>query len=236
MRYEEALKQLSSNKIQSAMNEHISQLKVIQQQQQQSNTQIGRTDSMRQLQIFAEAHSIKALCLENKRSIQINANPSYKNTDEYKRDDQDIIDAYEIASLFAIQHSIQMHNLMSNTSVSPSNTTVAIMASAVMQNNPSISTSQNQAQTSVQNSSSAGSNANTITGSSSSDANTALNLNALNNAEDNLDLINPLYEIALQKAPLLYIKKGELQMGMKKFRDLLQKRIFNRLRLLDKFY
>ena len=37
---------------------------------------------------------------------------------------------------------------------------------------------------------------------------TAQSLNATNNIDDNLDLINPLYEIALQKAPLLYIKRG----------------------------
>ena len=36
----------------------------------------------------------------------------------------------------------------------------------------------------------------------------SVTLNSLNNGDDNLDLINPLYEIALQKAPLLYIKRG----------------------------
>jgi len=50
------------------------------------------------------------------------------------------------------------------------------------------------------------------------------NLNSLNNGDDNLDLINPLYEIALQKAPLLYIKRGDLQMGIRMFRDLLLKK------------
>lgn len=48
----------------------------------------------------------------------------------------------------------------------------------------------------------------TSSGVLNSEPNNSITLNSLNNGDDNLDLINPLYEIALQKAPLLYIKRG----------------------------
>lgn len=149
MRYEEAVKQLNSNRIKQLFVEHLQNLSSYIQskqvlQQQQTLQQLTKTDNLRQLQLFAELHSLRGLCLEIKR----------KN-DETRKDDQDTIDSYELSSIFAIQHSLLLHQRLANNQLvdqSPTN-----------------------------------------------------NVNAY---DDNLDLINPLYENAIQKAPLLYIKRG----------------------------
>ena len=58
--------------------------------------------------------------------------------------------------------------------------------------------------------------------------------------DDGFDVMNPLYEIALQKVPVLYIKKGNISTGLERFRDLLckphiQSMITIRQSLLKKF-
>lgn len=143
MRYDEAIKQLNTHRIKQIIGGHLQNLEHYLQakqliQQQQSLQVLTNSHSMRQMQLFAELHSIRGLCLELKR----------KNEDNQK-DDQDIIDSYELSSLFAIQHSLNLHQKYSSD-------------------------------------------------------NSLGNLNQ----EENLDLINPLYENAIQKAPLLYIKRG----------------------------
>jgi hypothetical protein len=42
--------------------------------------------------------------------------------------------------------------------------------------------------------------------------------------DDSAELINPLFEIALQKTPLLFVSIGDINSGLKKFRELLLKR------------
>lgn len=206
MRYEEASKHLNSTRLKTILNEHLEKLKQYQQsqstqQQQQLFQNLTRTNSLRQLQIFAEAHSIKGLCLELKRANSFSSNQNLKQSlsDECKKDEQEMIDSFEMASIFAIEHSLLMHQKLASTQPASNST-------------PGTSnTSQGS-----------GVNQNTI--QTNDQASNLLTLNALNSTDDNLDLINPLYEVALQKAPLLYIKRGELQMGMKKFRELLLKK------------
>jgi hypothetical protein len=58
--------------------------------------------------------------------------------------------------------------------------------------------------------------------------------------EDTTDIVNPLFEVALQKTPLLLISIGDIANGLKKFRELLEKRhlhsiILVRQSLLKKF-
>ena len=179
-RYQEANNLLNGSTLAKVLSEHIAILKKFQQ------NQLPSTDNLRQMQLFAELHSIRGLCLESKKSsIQGSSSETNKPSSS---DEQEIIDSYEISSLFAIQHSISLHQLI-NSQI---------------------------AATPVQGS---------MTSNIANDSNPALtSLNVLNNNDDNLDLINPLYEVSLQKAPLLYIKKGDYQMGIKKFRDLLLKK------------
>jgi hypothetical protein len=178
-RYQEANNLLNGSTLAKTIAEHIAALKKLQQ------NQLPNTDNLRQMQLFAELHSIRGLSLESKKSVQ---NSPVETNKQSPSDEQEIIDSYEISSLFAIQHSISLHQLI-NSQI---------------------------AATPVQGS---------MTSNIPNDSNPALtSLNALNNNDDNLDLINPLYEVSLQKAPLLYIKKGDYQMGIKKFRDLLLKK------------
>ena len=131
--------------------------------------------------MFAEAHSIKGLCLEKKRFNSLNATASFKGGEDSNNEDETIIDSFEMASRMSIQHSLLMHQYVNSQSSS---------------NSGSINQLSN------------GSN----TAASNLDATNTANsaINTMSNVDDNLDLINPLYEIALQKAPLLYIKKGYL--------------------------
>jgi hypothetical protein len=183
MRIEEAYKILNGNKVYRTLTEQIARLKA----HPQEKLDLAKLYSLREMQIYAEGHSIKGLCLEKKHLNQAALSPAYKHSEEAKKDEQDVIDYFEGASRFAIEHSLlaQKRMLASHQS-SPTNT----LSNA--------SSSGQQASTSG----AAGSALN------SGDAVNNPTLSSLNNNEDNFDLINPLYEIALQKAPILYIKKG----------------------------
>ena len=206
MRYEEATKHLTqlNSPLQSTLADHLAKLR---QQQSPSNAQhqfqLPKTDSLRQMQLFAEAHSLKALCLEKKRIASLNAIQNYKLSEEARLEEQEIIDSYELASLFAISHSVSMYQ---QTSGSSSNSGGA--SSANVQGSVSGASGANAATASTAAAlagTMAGANTNTL--DSINNAN-LLTLNALNNSDDNMDLINPFYEIALQRAPLLYFKRG----------------------------
>ncbi len=175
-RSQEANNILNSTKLQSVLADHIVILKKYQQ------NQLPNTDNLRQMQLFAEAHSIKGLCLESRKTHPINdarTSTSTLTASFTPQEEQEIIDSYEMSSLFAIEHSVNMHNLISSQ----------VPATSI------------QASTSISNSASSANGFDAV--------NATLNsLNALNSNDDNLDLINPLYEVSLQKAPLLYIKKG----------------------------
>lgn len=164
MRFDEASIVFSRENIQQAMYDQIKALK-----QQQSHDLNIKVSNLRQLQLFAEAHSIKGLCLEKKRVNNLAA-----NNGNYMDEEQHIIDSFEIASHIAIKHSLEYM----------------------------------RSQFSVKDQASAGGGMSSATSNLESIAATTQSLNTANNIEDNLDLINPLYEIALQKAPLLYIKRG----------------------------
>jgi hypothetical protein len=174
---------LNNEKLANLMSEHLSKLK--QQREQHPKTEVSDTSllsmpnssSLRQLQLFAEIHSIKGLYLEKKRFISLTNSLNYKASDENKDDEQKIIDSFELSSKIAIQHSLLIHQYVSSQAAANSinNQVNSGLASAT-------------------------SNFELTTNNST--------INSFNNIDDNLDLINPLYEIALQKAPLLYIKKG----------------------------
>lgn len=73
-RVEEANKLLNTLKLQKTLNEHIKHLKQQQQlsssdskQQQQIIVDLSKLYSLRQLQIYAEAHCLRGLCLEANR-------------------------------------------------------------------------------------------------------------------------------------------------------------------------
>lgn len=210
-RYEEATNQLYSPKLNAQLNEYISKLRQArqhsqqqtqQQQQQYIQTyllQMLKNDSMRQLQLYAEGFALKGLCLEAKQKSRPTpgfSSSSYRMSDE---DEQDIIDSYEIASQFAIQHSILMYQKMSSLA---GNATSGGVANTGPSSNSGAGVSTGSNSTSGPNTSTGGSAPN------STEAAITASLSALNSTDDNLDLINPLYEISLQKAPLLYIKKG----------------------------
>lgn len=192
MRLDEASSLFDRDNMHSIMNEQIKNLKRAQNTSGDPLQSIKST-THRQLQLFAEAHSIKGLCLERKQFNNMSTNINYKSTNECKNEDQHIIDSFELSSLIAIKHSLLMLQYLSKKDRDSKTT-----------NEPTSSGTSNMEvlSTNIAN----------------------VNLNSLNNADDNLDLINPLYEIALQKAPLLYIKRGDLQMGMRMFRDLLLKK------------
>jgi hypothetical protein len=179
-RFDEATKLLAIGKLHSRLNEHINKMR---------NRQMPETDSLRQLQLFAEAHSIRGLCLERRKqnkSISIaNAGNLLANNEQEKQiNEQEIIDSFEASSQFAIEHSIGMQKIF----------TSIINSSPNLQYPSSVTTSNsNSANTANINENSLTSNINSLT--------------ILNNSEENIDLINPLYEIALQKAPLMYIKR-----------------------------
>lgn len=177
-KYDDALKILNANAVKTPLNEH---LKRLQTSQHQPNQQLPKTENVRQLQIYAEAHALRALCFEIKRTNSFQANAHYKittSTDEMKQEEQDIIDSFEMSSLLAIHHSLLVHQSTNKSS-----------------SNQNLNT--NNALTSL-----------SVVDSSNASVLATLTLNSLNNNDENLDLINPLYEIALQKAPLLYIKRG----------------------------
>ena len=160
----------------TTLNEHLERLR--QNQQLQSNQQMPKTETLRQLQILAEAHALRALCLEMKKFNSFQANSHYKITnEELKKEEQEMIDSFEMSSLLAINHSLLVHQ----------------------QTHSATQNSNQNANSTINNLASTDSSAVSIA---------ALTLNSLNNNDENLDLINPLYEVALQKAPLLYIKRG----------------------------
>jgi hypothetical protein len=184
-RIDEASKQLSTPKINNILTDHVNTLKLIRQYSQQAQQsspppQQAKADSLRQLQIYAEGHAIKGLCLEHKRGSSLSTNQAYKHSEEHQNDEQNIIDSFETSSQFAIQHSVLMQQKIEKSTAYSSNT--------LQPGGPSSGTGGVSAST------------------TSNDI--AATLNALNNNDENLDLINPLYEISLQKAPLLYIKRG----------------------------
>jgi hypothetical protein len=183
-RIDEASKQLSSPKIHNVLTDHVKTLKLIRQHAQQQSSpppQQAKADSLRQLQIFAEGHAIKGLCLEHKRGSSLSTNQAYKQSEEHKNDEQEIIDSFETSSQFAIQHSVLMQQKLEKATPNNSSNTLQAGGPSSATGGVSASTTSNDI---------------------------AATLNALNNNDDNLDLINPLYEISLQKAPLLYIKRG----------------------------
>ena len=172
-KFNDALEIINSSRLTVVFRDHYTKL----EQHQQTNGEFQfspKYDSLRQLQLFAEIHSIHGLCLEKKHlKNALTTKPSQKLSEEtLKQEEQQIIDSFEIASLLAISHSVLMHQL----------------------------SSQNANSSNLPSTNSSGQNAESSSGTST--------LNNLNSIEDNLDLINPLYEIALQKAPLLYIKRG----------------------------
>jgi hypothetical protein len=179
-RLSEVNKLFSVEKLQSQMNDHINKMK---------NQLMPEIDSLRQLQLLAEAHSIRGLCLEkrkqNKGLITVNIGSTLiTNEHEKEINEQDIIDSYETSSHFAIEHSIAIQkkfpSMVNNLSNSQFPSTTITSSNNII---PSIV------------------NENSLTSNINS-------LSILNNVEENIDLINPLYEIALQKVPLLYIKRG----------------------------
>ena len=178
---DEATNLFYSDKLQATMNEHLSKMKKQLKSSSDPLQCIPNSTSLRLLQMFAEAHSIKGLCLEKKRFNSLNATASFKGGEDSNNEDETIIDSFEMASRMSIQHSLLMHQYVNSQSSS---------------NSGSINQLSN------------GSN----TAASNLDATNTANsaINTMSNVDDNLDLINPLYEIALQKAPLLYIKKGYL--------------------------
>lgn len=178
MRFEEAYKALSGLKVSRTLNEQIMRLK-----QSQERLDLGKLYSLRELQVYAEGHAIKGLCAEKRQLNQLNINANYRGSDEYKRDEQEIIDLFEVASRFSVEHSLLAHSRLVQSS--PTGT-----PSALTPNQPNSAAG------------AASANFNTI------DSLATTTLTAMNNSDDNIDLINPLYEIALQKAPVLYIKKG----------------------------
>lgn len=184
-RYDEAIKYLNTSALSSILNEHLSKLA---QSQQSSNQYLPKTENARQLQLFAEAHALKGLCFEIKKANYFQANTNKLTIDELRQEDQEITDSFEMSSLLVIQHSLLMHQIVNNLPTP------------------------NSAQSGNQNAASSSVNSSAINSSGNTESSTAtianLNINALNNNDENLDLINPLYEIALQKAPLLYIKRG----------------------------
>ena len=120
-RYDDALKQLNSSLSQPVLASHLNKFR---QNQQAGSTQIEqltpKAETIRQYQIFSEAHSLRALCLERNQAKKSS------NQSNNKSDEQELIDSFEVASLLAIQHSILVYTLIypqSNTnSASISNT------------------------------------------------------------------------------------------------------------------
>jgi hypothetical protein len=104
MRNEEATKMLNTQLVKQVLNDNLNKVK------QADWKQMPKTDTIRQMQIYAEAHSLKALFLEQK--ILMNEwsaanNPSIKfNADEHRIEEQEMIDSFELASYFAIQHAL----------------------------------------------------------------------------------------------------------------------------------
>jgi hypothetical protein len=114
MRNEEATKLLNSQLVKQVLNENLNKVK------QADWKQMPKTDTIRQMQIYAEAHSLKGLFLEQK--ILMNewsaaTNPSIKfNADEHRIEEQEMIDSFELATFFAIQHALtNRKNALSST-------------------------------------------------------------------------------------------------------------------------
>lgn len=189
-RIDEAYKILNTVKIQKTLQEHIARLK---QNTTDKQLDLSKLYSLRQLQIYAETHAIRGLCLEAKKPNRV----SISGGDDMKKDEQDVIDSFEAASKFAVEHSLLVNQRLQNAQTSSPAS--------------SQSSSANTSQTSGVAGTAAGQG---VSASATLDAlnSQGPNLNVLNNNDDSLDLINPLYEIALQKAPILYIKRGYLFM------------------------
>ena len=190
---------LTSGSLQPLIAAHVARLKRNEMSQQ---SQLQASESLRSIQLYAEVHSIRGLCLEAAaKKNTSHASSSSSSNAAPSVDDQDVIDSYEISSIFAIQHSLIMHQMLNlPTSGGLPSSSSALASSGVAANQSSAS--------STAASGNASALATTGVDSNSGSAISALiSLNTLNNSDENPDLINPLYEIALQKAPLLYIKK-----------------------------
>ena len=244
-RIEEATKLLNTTKLHKTLNEHIKHLK--QQQHHDSNKQPQQSGSLRklysprELQIYAEAHCVRGLCVEARRFNQRQSSvssPGMVNTvanvvvdtidqkrvpDTIPGSDQDmlILDSFEVASKFAVEHSLMANQRMTaqNSPAGGGGVVGGVQMGAGGAGNAggggvggvgassgavvggSTATNVGLGQTG---------GAQTAVVSQSSGA-IDLQGGGLANVDDNMmDLINPLYEIALQKAPILYIKKGYL--------------------------
>lgn len=192
-RIDEASKILNTMKLQKTLNEQIKHLK--QQQQQDKQSGLSKLYSLRELQIYAEAHCVRGLCLESRRHNHRQSISSPNDAESTTTENEAlIIDSFEVASKFAIEHSLMVNQRMSPAS--QGSPVGAGVQPGMGVNVGSVSLGPN----------SGGSTAAMVqTGSAGVD----LSPVALASSDDNLmDLINPLYEIALQKAPILYIKKG----------------------------
>lgn len=247
-RIEEATKLLNTTKLHKTLNEHIKHLKQQQhhdnskQQPQQQSGSLRKLYSPRELQIYAEAHCVRGLCIEARRFNQRQSSVSSPgmvnsvatvvvvDTIDQKRvpdtvlgSDQDmlILDSFEVASKFAVEHS-----LMANQRMTAQNSPAGGggVVGGVQMGTSGAGNAGGGSVGGVGASSGAvvgGSTASNVGLGQSGGAQTAvtsqssgaidLQAGGLANVDDNMmDLINPLYEIALQKAPILYIKKGYL--------------------------
>lgn len=207
-RIDEAMKLLNTTKLHKTLNEHIKHLK----QQHEKQSGLRKLYSPRELQIYAEAHCVRGLCVEARRSShrQSVSSPTAVDSIDQKRmseagigseHDMLVLDSFEVASKFAVEHS-----LMANQRVSPA-----------IQNSPSGAVGQIGA--GGVGGSSSGASTGNVTGTMTLGTNSGaqamsqggsgtLDLQSVTVDDNMMDLINPLYEIALQKAPILYIKRG----------------------------
>lgn len=212
-RIDEAMKLLNTTKLHKTLSEHIKHLK----QQHDKQSGLRKLYSPRELQIYAEAHCVRGLCVEARRLShrQSVSSPTAVDSIDQKRmseagigseHDMLVLDSFEVASKFAVEHS-----LMVNQRISPA-----------IQNSPSGPGGQIGA-------GGAGGSGVTGTGTAagtmtlgpnsgaqamSQGGSGTLDLQAVTVDDSMMDLINPLYEIALQKAPILYIKRGYFKLRL----------------------
>lgn len=170
--------------------------------------------TLRQKQLFAEGYSLKGLCLERQQQISVNrvkaTTVAAATTSNANNLDIEILKCFEIASDLAIEHSQSITQLYHQ-----------LEEEHQQQQQQQLALQQQQQQLQTQQ----------LTSSSSSQQQQInsqklfSNLNLLiQQTDDGYDIMNPLYEIALQKAPILYVKLGDVTTGLKKFRELLLKR------------
>jgi tetratricopeptide (TPR) repeat protein len=239
-RIEEAVKLLNNKPLQPIIAEHLVKIK-------QSKRPVKiKTDSLRQLQLFCDLHSIRGLCLGKKLStLLLNNNES----NESKQIEQDIIDSFELTSVLIIEHSMNQQansiagsntNIQTTSPNQPNSSGVSNLAgivasasnlpvnqTAVTSPQTSPSTGLTTITTTVTPTSNENNNDGLINSNSSplipdSSIPFSASLNTLNNRDDAfIDTINPLYEIALLNVPVLYVKRGDFETGIKKFRDIL---------------